>query len=248
MTSAARQVQGSAEVIPLERGDARRSPLETVLRFATEPARRASGQPTVDVWGRDGRLVSRFAPIAHLRWDISVGGEQHLPAGPALVVVNTRRFALTPLTTAMALGDALDRPVRFAGRPDTAPVGSLLRRLGGILAAPSEIASALRGGDIVVVAAAPTIDPRRVGRVDESLIVAAVREHAPIHIAATLSSAIGRDARVEVAPALVPRHARRGPLAEIEIAEQAQRDLHALLDELGGTRIGVPGLGWIGVG
>jgi hypothetical protein len=51
-----------------------------------------------------------------------------------------------------------------------------------------------------------------------------------------------------VVAALRSRKKRRGPLAEVELAEHAQRRLQDLLDELGGTRTGVPGLGWLGEG
>jgi hypothetical protein len=205
-------------------------------------------RPTVDEWGRDERLVEALVPLAHLRWDVTVGGEHHLPRGGALVLINTRRFALTPISTAWALSESLGRPVRFAGRPDIVPFGPFLRRAGGILAHPDEIAGALRAGQIVVVGAERVNDPRLAGRIDPSLVEPGLREQVPIHIAATLSAMISRQARIEVAPAIRPRRARRGPLAEVELAEQAQRRLQDLLDELGGTRTGLPGLRWLGEG
>lgn len=237
---------GTAQVIPLEKRETRRTPLGKVLRVAMNPVSAVWPRPTVDEWGRDARLINVLAPFTHARWDVSVGGEHHLPRGAALVVVNTRRFALTPVSTALALGEALGRPVRFAGRPDIAPFGPLLRRVGGLLADPDEIAGALRAGEIVVVGAEARSNPRHAGAIDPAMIAAAVREHAPVHVAAALSSMISRQARVEVATALHPRRKRRGPLAELELAEQAQRGLQGLLDELGATRTAIPGLGWLG--
>ena len=240
--------RGTTQIIPLETGEARYAPLANVLRVETNPVSLVGPRPTVDEWGRDARLISVLAPIAHARWDVAVGGEHHLRRGAALVVVNTRRFALTPVSTALALSEALGRPVRFAGRPDIVPFGPFLRRVGGLLADPDEIAGALRAGEIVVLGARATRNPRHAGAIDSALIAAAVREHVPVHVAATLSSMISRQARVEVAAALRPRRKRRGPLAEVELAEQAQRGLQDLLDELGGTRTAVPGLGWLGEG
>ena len=207
-----------------------------------------SAAATVDEWGRDAGFVRAISPLVHLRWDVSVGGAQHLPHGGALLVVNARRFALTPVSTALALSEELDRPVRFVGRPDNVPFGPLLGRAGGLLAQPAEVAGALRAGDVVVLGAAATTDPRRAGAVDPALVAAAIAEHVPVHVGATLSSLVTRRARVEIVGALRAGRKRRGPLAEVELAERAQRRLQELLDELGGTRTGFPGLGWLGEG
>ena len=237
-----------AEVVQLDSAVQRRSPLGGVLRVASRPVAVVWPRPTVDQWGRDARLIEALSPMAHLRWDVSVGGQQHLPRGGALIIVNTRRFALTPLSTALALSEALNRPVRFVGRPDTVPFGPFLRRVGGLLAQSEEIASALREGELVILGAQGSANPRYAGVVDHALVAAAVRENVPVHVAATLSTMISRQARVEVAGALRSRKKRRGPLAEVELAEHAQRRLQDLLDEMGGARTGVPGLGWLGEG
>lgn len=237
-----------ADVIHLDAATARRSPLGQALTLASRPVAVVWPRPTVDGWGRDARLIEALAPAAHLRWSVSVGGEHHLPAGGALIVVNTRRFALTPISTALALGEVLGRPVRFVGRPDTVPFGPFLRRVGGLLALSGEIAGALRAGELVILGAQGTSNPRHAGVVDHTLLAAAVREHVPVHVAATMSTMISRQARVEVAAAIHPRKKRRGPLAEVELAEHAQRRLQDLLDEMGGVRTGVPGLGWLGEG
>lgn len=218
------------------------------LRAAARPVAVVWPRPTVDEWGRDSRLVDALAPVAHLRWDITVGGEQHLPHGGALIIVNTRRFALTPISTALALSHAVGRPVRFVGRPDIVPFGPFLRRVGGLLADPDEVAGALRAGELVIIGARGTSNPRHAGTVDHTLVAAAIREKVPVHAAATLSTMISRQARVEVTAALRTGRKRRGPLAELELAEFAQRRLQDLLDELGGTRTGVPGFGWLGEG
>jgi hypothetical protein len=211
----------------------------------TRPVAVVWPRPTVDEWGRDSRLIEALQPLAHLRWDVTVGGQQHIGDGAALVMISTRRLAMTAVYASWAIGKALDRPVRFAGRPDTVPFGPWMRRVGGILAHPDEIASALRAGEVVVAGASPTGNPRQAGTIDSHLIEPALREHVPVHVAATMNTMIGRQARVEIAPPLVPKRLRRGPLAEVELAEQAQRAMQDLLDGLGGTRTGLGVLGWM---
>jgi hypothetical protein len=44
------------------------------------------------------------------------------------------------------------------------------------------------------------------------------------------------------------RKKRRGPLAEIELAEATQRHLQKMLDELGGVQTGMPAIDWLGEG
>jgi hypothetical protein len=237
-----------AEVIELTPRPGASARVSSVVRTATKPVSVVWPRPTVDEWGRDARLIDALSPLARLRWNTTVGGHEHLPRGGALIVINTRTFALTPVSTAWALGQVLGRPVRFVGRPDVIPFGPLLRRLGGLLARPEEIGGALRAGELVVLGAAPVAHPRRAGVVDHELLGAAVREQAPVHVAATLSTVIGREARVEVTRALRARRNRRGILAEVELADLAQQRLQELLDELGGTQTGVPGLDWLGEG
>jgi hypothetical protein len=234
-----------ARVVPLEPDDelrsARRSrtPFGRVLRVATHPVASVWLRPTVDEWGRDAGLVGALAPLAHLRWDVTLGGEHHLGAGGALIVVNTRRMALTQLSTALAIGESIGRPVRFAGRPDTVPFGPMMRRIGGVLARPDEIRGALRAGELVLIGARATTNPRHAGPVDHELVAAAVHERVPVHVAASVTTMLDRVARVEVGPALQTERVRRGPLAELELAELAQRRLQDLLDEMGGGRSGL---------
>jgi len=238
----------TAHVIPLASHGRRRHAVASAVQTAAAPVSVVWSRPTVDEWGRDARLIDVLGPIARLRWAISVSGTEHVEDGPALIVANTRMMALTPVTTAWAIGDALGRPVRFSGRPDIVPFGPLLRRVGGLLGHPDEIAGALRAGELVVVGAQSTAHPRHAGRVDPTLVATAIREKVRVHAAATLSNPLGRRARIEVTPALQLRHERRGPLAEVELAELTQRRLQDLLDEFGGTRTGLPGLAWLGEG
>lgn len=203
----------------------------------------------VDDFGRDQQLVGWLSPLASLRWDVSVGGTDRLPAkGGALLVCNSRRLALSPVWAAWALGREVDRAVRFVGRPDIAPVGPFMRRIGALLERPDEIANALRHHELVVLPCAPSRHARHAGVVPHELLGAAVVAHAPIFPVATTSSSISRSARVEVGPQVRARHPRRGPLAEVELAESVQRHLQRMLDGLGGVQTGVAAIDWLADG
>jgi hypothetical protein len=216
-------------------------PLETFGRRSTHGA-----GWHVDDWGRDSAMVQLTVRLGRLRWHVTLGGEARLPARRgALIVVNARRYALTPIVTALALGDAIGRPVRFVGRPDVVPFGPLLRRLGGLLDRPDEVSGALRSGELVVIGAEPVLHPRRVGPVDHRLVGAAVQTRSPIFPAATLTLPLSRKARIEIGSAARTAQRRRGPLSELELAELAGRRVQRLLDELGGARTGTL-LDWIG--
>lgn len=207
-----------------------------------------SGTWDVDDWGRDDTLVQIGARLLGLRWKTSIGGARHLPAeGPGLIVVNARSLMLTPWHVAIVLSRHLGRPVRFVGRPDAAPFGALARRLGGLLSRPDEVAAALGDGQLLAYGAAGTLDPRRVGDVDYRFVGAAVRAGAPVHPAAVGVSLIGRAARIEIGSAVVPPRRRRGPIAELELADRLRAALVEVLETSGAPRTGTP-LDWIPVG
>jgi hypothetical protein len=218
------------------------SALATPLRSLAPPS-------SVDEWGRDDHLVSLLWPLARLRWDVTVGGLHHLPArAGALLVTNDRRWSFSPLYVAGALSRATGRPVRFVGRPDHAPFGAALRRVGALLDDPTEVHGALRHGELVVMGASTTTHPRQAGTVDPRLVGAAVATQTSVIPVASMSAPLGRAARAEVGAAIRLRTKRRGPLADVELAEAAQRHLQHLLDELGGVVTGVAPLDWLGEG
>ena len=62
--------------------------------------------------------------------------------------------------------------------------------------------------------------------------------------AATASVPFLRSARVEIGPAVRPDRRRRGPLAELELADALESAIQQLLDELGGPVTGTP-LDWL---
>jgi hypothetical protein len=199
------------------------SPL-VVRRLSDEPA------GVVDDWGRDAGLVRGVMHLARLRWEVVVSGDERLPRrSGALIVVNTRPLALTALYTAFAVSEATDRPVRFVGRPDTAPIGAFLRRLGGLLDQPDEVQGALAAGELVVMGADHDDRVGTVGRVDHALIGAAVATNVPVHPAATSSFPVGRAARVAIGRSSRSPRDRRGPLTELELADQVRSDIGRLL-------------------
>ena len=201
----------------------------TALRIASPAADALIPQPTVDEWGRDARLMRSLAPLVGLRWDFAITGQEHLAGGAALIVVNARRFALDPIAAAWALSDELVRSVRFVGRPDFVPFGPLLRRVGGLLAQLGEVAGALRAGETVIVSASPTAGGRSVGEVPSELVGAAIREGVPVYVAAITSAMTSRSVHIEISEALAADLGRRGPLAEVELADIARRRLRQLL-------------------
>ena len=201
---------------------------------------------SVDDWGRDPNLIAAIAPFARLRWNTSVSGDQHLPVKTgALLVCNSRRWSLASIYASLALSEVTDRPVRFAGRSDRAPTGPLLRRLGGILSDPGEIAGALADNELVLMTAASTAHPRHAGAVDPILIGVAIQAGVQIYPVATISPTVGRTTRVEVGHSVRPRRKRRGPLGDIEMADAARHAVQTMLDSMGGVHIGVAPIDWV---
>jgi hypothetical protein len=201
----------------------------------------------VDDWGRDEGKVNRMWALSRVRWDISVGGAGVLPKrSGALIVVNARRFALAPVFAALAIGADIDRPVRFVGRPDIAPFGPMMQRMGALLPITAEIEGALRAGQLVVLGADHHSDNSSTGLVDHRLVGAAVAAKVPVFPAATSSVLVRRSARVEVGAAIKSVRRRRGPLEELETADAVRSRIDELLIEMGGTLTGTP-LDWFPV-
>lgn len=186
----------------------------------------------VDDFGRDPHLVAALSPLARLRWKVDVVGAENIPSTTAaLLVCNSRRFSLGAVYAALALTDATGRPVRFVGRPDTAPLGALMRRVGALLAHPAEVLGALRAGELVLISAAGTSHRRHAGAVPHELVGQAVAAQVPVLPVTTISSSLSRSAHVTLGAPVSLRHERHGPLAHVELAEQVQHQLQRMLDE-----------------
>lgn len=114
--------------------------------------RRMQGTFEIDRWGLDIDLLTALAPIAGVRWSISVEGAALLADGPALLLAPRRLLA--PAAEAFVIAAAVlretGRPLRVLGIPDVVPVGPMLRRLGGAVEHPAEAAALLRAGHLVL--------------------------------------------------------------------------------------------------
>lgn len=209
-------------------GDVASGTSAVIRRLTDDP----SGQ--VDDWGRDAGLFRTLTALSEIRWRVSTGGEHHLPTNKgALIVVNAQRFSLAHVYSSFAISRTVDRAVRFVGRPDDALISGLAQRLGGLIEHPDEVGGALRAGELVVMAAEATTGPRDVGVVNHALVGAALAAGVKVFPTATTSSPFSRHARVEIGPATRVRKRRRGPLAELEMADDIRDDIRSLLDEMG---------------
>jgi hypothetical protein len=106
------------------------------------------------------------------------------------------------------------------------------------------VARALHDGDVVVMGAEPTTHPRRVGRIDHRLIGAAVATGTKVYPAATASAPFRRGARIEIGTPLTANRTRRGPLAELDLADDVHERIGVLLRGFGGIATGTP-LDWL---
>lgn len=201
--------------------------------------RRLNGTYEVDPWGLDPDLVELASPLWSLRYGIAVDGADHLPAdGPALLVANRRLGVSEPFVLARGVRLATSRHVRCVGVPDVAPVGPVLRRLGGVLARPDEVAGLLRAGHVVGVLLDRDVRQRaHAGAVPSSLVAPAFELDVPVLPVAVVGRELGRSWRVRVG-APVARPDGRGPLAMAALADKARAGVQQLLDEA------LPPRGW----
>lgn len=114
--------------------------------------RRLDGTFDVDPWGLDMDVLRAAQPLARLRWSIAIDGAELLQEGPALLLAPRRLLApgAESFVIAVAVLRETGRPLRVLGIPDVAPVGPLLRKLGGAVEHPAEAAALLRAGHLVL--------------------------------------------------------------------------------------------------
>jgi 1-acyl-sn-glycerol-3-phosphate acyltransferase len=201
--------------------------------------RRFSGAYEVDPWGLDTDLVELASPFWSLRYGIDVDGAERLPAdGPALLVANRRLGLSEPFVLSRGVRLATSRHVRCVGVPDVAPVGPALRRLGGVLARPDEVAGLLRDGQVVGVLLDRDVRQRaHAGAVPSALFAPAFELGVPVLPVAVVGRELGRRWRLRVGePVTHPEG--RGPLAMAALADRARADVQQLLDEA------LPPRGW----
>jgi 1-acyl-sn-glycerol-3-phosphate acyltransferase len=201
--------------------------------------RRVNGTYEVDPWGLDPDLVELASPLWSLRYGIDVDGADRMPGdGPALLVANRRLGLSEPFVLSRGVRLATSRHVRCVGVPDVAPVGPVLRRLGGVLARPDEVAGLLREGHVVGVLLDRDIRQRaHAGAVPSALFAPAFELGVPVLPVAIVGRELGRSWRVRVgSPVAHPDG--RGPLAMAALADRARTGVQQLLDEA------LPPRGW----
>jgi hypothetical protein len=165
----------------------------------------------IDGWAFDARVAAVLDPLTALRWPVRVSGAESIPpSGPTVVVLARGLDPGAPLAVTVALRRATGRPGRFLGVPDLAPVGPLLRRIGGAVARPEELAGLLRAGHLVVLPLRRALRPGAVPLDDDDL-VPAVDAGATVVPAALVGAGWRRAWTLELAPPVVRRGA--GPAA-----------------------------------
>ncbi|MEJ7582952.1 MAG: hypothetical protein WKF43_02475 [Acidimicrobiales bacterium] len=191
--------------------------------------RRCDGTFEVDQWGLDPDIVSLFSPLLGLRWSVTVEGAARLPATGAALLLHNRRFGLSePFVLAAGIRSAIDRFVRPVGLPDVAPVGPALRRLGGVLDRPDEVAGLLRAGQLVGVPLRRELRiGSRAGPCGRASLQAALMAGAAVHPTAVIGRESGRRWRLLVGEALpgVDGEDRNAVRECAEVARRAVQDL-----------------------
>ena len=193
---------------------------------------RLSGQYEIDPWGYDAELVDLVDPLAGLRWRVDVVGAEHVPTeGAGILVANRRTGWPEPLVLGRGVRHATGRRIRFLGIPDVAPIGPALRRLGGAVGRPEELAALLRAGHLSALPLTRRWGPRRAaGTLDPAALAPAVELGLPVvPVGLVGRELLGRWTVFVGAPIDPPQY--RGPLGLAEAAERARDGVQAQLDE-----------------
>lgn len=206
--------------------------MSVVAQAAGLFARHLRGDVKVDPWGSEPAFVDLVvgvtAPVAR----VTVGGPGTLPAsGPALLVANRRLGIAEPLALLRAVHQATHRHARFLGLPDVAPMGPILRRVGGAIDRPEELAGLLRDNNVVMVFLGRTFGrPPRAGGLDAQRVAPALRLGVPVIPIAVYGGDLTGHWRVMVGEPVEPP-VGRSPLALSELAQRARAGVQELLDE-----------------
>ncbi|HEX9683860.1 MAG TPA: hypothetical protein VGA13_12320 [Acidimicrobiales bacterium] len=194
--------------------------------------RRITGAFETDEFGLDVELMQIFDPLVSLRWNIEVKNAGVVPAiGPAVIVANRRFGVSEPIVLGRGVRLATGRRARFLGVPDIAPVGPILRRVGGAVDRPEELHSLLRLGHVVTLSLKRSIRQRgKAGTVPAFSLEPALALGVPVIPAAVIGREVGRRWHVVLGDP-IPRLSGSGPLAMAELADEARMRVQALLDE-----------------
>lgn len=195
--------------------------------------RRIAGTHRIDPWGFDPDLAQALAPLGHLRWRADVEGAEFVPEVGGALCVHTRRIdPLDTLVVAAALSGATGRPCRFAGVPDVAPVGPLLRRLGGVPSGIDDLRALLRAGEVVVAGAGIDLrHPLGVGRVPGPALDVAAAAGVPVVPVAVRGLAPARR-RLLIVGDPIPTRGRRAVPVSADLARVLTERLGQVGDAL----------------
>ena len=172
-----------------------------------------------------------MSPVFALRWRVEAIGADVLPArGPVLLVTNCRFGWSEPFVLSRGIRLSTGRFVRVAGVPDVAPVGPVLRRLGGVLARPDEVAGLLRAGEMVGLTLGRSVRRHHAGAVRADLVAPALATGADVVPVALVGRELGRRWRLVVGPA-IERPTGRGPSAAVDLADRVRSGVQSLLDD-----------------
>lgn len=202
------------------------------LGVAGRLRRRLAGTYEVDEFGLDAELIELVDPLMALRWKVDCIGAHNIPReGPAVIVAN-RRFGLNePVALGRAVRKSTGRRVRFLGIPDIAPIGPIMRKMGGAVNRPEELASLLEMGHVVSLPLQRSVVRRgHAGDLAAFALEPALRLGVPVIPAAVVGREIGRRWQVLVG-ARLPRLSGTGPLAMAELVDEARDAVQELLDE-----------------
>ncbi len=195
--------------------------------------RRLDGSYVVDEWGFDPDFVAMLNPLLSARWDTRVTGAEHIPDEGAAVLVANRRFGMSePFAVAGGVWKAKSRMVRVLGVPDIAPVGPVLRRMGGVQDRPDELAGVLRAGQIALLFLDRQVRRgARVGHIQRETLAPAVELGAPVLPVAVSGREIGRRWTVNIGAPISRRTATgAGPLAIAETIDAVRAEIQAMID------------------
>lgn len=177
--------------------------------------RRITGHHPIDEWGLDQDLTAVIGSLLPLRWAVEVTGAGRLPDGPAVLVHNRTPLGYERTAVAVGIGTAAERPVRFTGVPDLAPVLGVLRRIGGVGGHVADLRGLLSQGQLVAVGLRP-VRPLgdRTGVVPTSAVAAALATGAPLVPVAVRPARGLRRARVAIGEPVPTRRRRSARTAD----------------------------------
>jgi hypothetical protein len=202
------------------------------VSILTVVADRLTGRYEVDEYGEDRQLIDLLDPVVRQVLHVVVDGARFLPAtGPAVLVANRRVGMLEPFVLGQGVRQATGRQPRFLGIPDVAPLGPILRRLGGAVNRPDELGGLLRAGHLATLPLGSAWRrPLRAGALAPESLAPALELDVPVIPVAMVGGELSGRWQVTIG-APVARPASRGPLALAELADEARAGVQALLDE-----------------